>query len=93
VGLQGAIVDDGRATATELSRSAELCGLLPLTLRIAGMFIEPAVISAEIQRPLADERRRFGRLKLEGSAALDVAEARGDSRQAASCGEASRSQA
>jgi hypothetical protein len=50
VGLLGAIVDDGRATARELSRSAELCGLLPLTLRIAGMFIEPALISAEVHR-------------------------------------------
>jgi hypothetical protein len=39
VGLLGAIVDEGRATATELSRSAELCGLLPLALRIAGMFL------------------------------------------------------
>jgi hypothetical protein len=34
VGLLGAIVGDGRATAAELSRIAELCGLLPLARRI-----------------------------------------------------------
>jgi hypothetical protein len=38
-GLLHSIMGDGRATAAELSRIAELCGLLPLALRIASMFL------------------------------------------------------
>jgi NB-ARC domain len=38
-GLLRSIVGDDRATPAELSRIAELCGLLPLALRVAGMFL------------------------------------------------------
>jgi hypothetical protein len=37
--LLRSILGDGRATEAELSRIAELCGLLPLALRVAGMFL------------------------------------------------------
>jgi NB-ARC domain len=75
VDLLGAIVGAGRATATELSRIAELCGLLPLALRIAGMFLQasPQWSAERFITALADERKRLGRLKLEGSTDLDVA--------------------
>jgi tetratricopeptide (TPR) repeat protein len=73
--LLGAIVGEGRATAAELSRIAELCGLLPLALRIAGMFLHesPQWSAERFIAALADERKRLGRLKLEGSTNLDVA--------------------
>jgi hypothetical protein len=74
VGLLGAIVGEGRATAAELSRLAELCGRLPLALRVAGMFLyaSPQWSAIEFIGALADERERLARLKLEGSADLDV---------------------
>jgi hypothetical protein len=74
-GLLRSIVGDGRATEAELSRIAELCGLLPLALRIAGMFLadSPHWSAAEFIAALADERKRIGRLRMEGRAALDVA--------------------
>jgi tetratricopeptide (TPR) repeat protein len=75
MGLLGAIVGESRATAAELSRLAELCGRLPLALRIAGMFLQasPHWSAARFIVALADERKRLGRLRLEGSADLDVA--------------------
>jgi tetratricopeptide (TPR) repeat protein len=74
-GLLRSIVGDGRATATELPSIAELCGLLPLAVRIAGMFLvaSPQWSAAEFIVALADERKRLGLLQLEGSASLDVA--------------------
>jgi hypothetical protein len=74
VGLLGAIMGEARATATELSRIAELCGLLPLALRIAGMFLHtsPHWSAERFIAALADERKRLGRLRLEGSTDLDV---------------------
>jgi tetratricopeptide (TPR) repeat protein len=74
-GLLGAIVGEGRATAAELLRIAELCGLLPLALRIAGMFLamNPHWSATEHIEALADERQRLAHLKLEGNAKLDVA--------------------
>jgi tetratricopeptide (TPR) repeat protein len=74
-GLLGAIVGEGRATAAELSRLAELCGRLPLALQVAGMFLHasPHWSAERFIAALADERKRLGRLKLEGSAELDVA--------------------
>jgi tetratricopeptide (TPR) repeat protein len=75
VGLLGAIAGEGRAKAAELSRIAELCGLLPLALLIAGMFLHasPHWSAKRFITALADERKRLGRLKLEGNADLDVA--------------------
>jgi tetratricopeptide (TPR) repeat protein len=74
-GLLRSIVGEARATAAELSRIAELCGLLPLALRIAGMFLvaSPHWSAAAFIGALADERERLARLKLEGNASLDVA--------------------
>jgi tetratricopeptide (TPR) repeat protein len=74
-GLLRAIVGDGRATAEEFSRIAELCGLLPLALRVAGMFLVagPHWSAEKFIAALADEQKRLGRLKLEGNASLDVA--------------------
>jgi tetratricopeptide (TPR) repeat protein len=74
-GLLGAIVGEGRATATELSRIAELCGLLPLALRVAGMFLQasPQWSAERFIAALADERKRLDRLKLEGNTDLNVA--------------------
>jgi hypothetical protein len=74
-GLLRSIVGDGRATVAELSRIAELCGLLPLALRVAGMFLNasPHWSAEKFIGALADERERLARLKLEGSADLDVA--------------------
>jgi tetratricopeptide (TPR) repeat protein len=74
-GLLRSIMGDGRATAAELSRIAELCGLLPLALRIAGMFLvaSPHWSAAAFIGALADERERLARLKLEGNTSLDVA--------------------
>jgi tetratricopeptide (TPR) repeat protein len=73
--LLRAIVGDGRATASELSRIAELCGLLPLALRVAGMFLvaNPHWSAEKFIAALANEQKRLGHLKLEGGAALDVA--------------------
>jgi hypothetical protein len=75
VGLLQSIVGDGRATDAELSRIAELCGLLPLALRVAGMFLaaNPHWSAADFMAALANERERLDRLRLEGSAPLDVA--------------------
>jgi hypothetical protein len=53
-----------------MSRIAELCGLLPVASRIAGMlFHESPQSSVEtFITALADERRRqLGRLRLEGN--------------------------
>jgi tetratricopeptide (TPR) repeat protein len=74
-GLLGSIVGKGRATAAELSRIAELCGLLPLALRVAGMFLveNPHWTAAEFSGALANERERLTRLRLEGNESLDVA--------------------
>src|SRR5262249_21126177 len=73
--LLRSIVGEGSATAAELSRIAELCGLLPLALRVAGMFLHasPHWSAEKFIAALADERKRLGRLRLEGSADLDVA--------------------
>jgi tetratricopeptide (TPR) repeat protein len=75
MGLLGSLVGDGRATAAELSDLAELCGRLPLALQVAGMFLHasPQWSAARFIAALTDERRRLGRLKLEGSTDLDVA--------------------
>jgi tetratricopeptide (TPR) repeat protein len=75
VGLLGAIAGEGRATAAEMSRLAELCGRLPLALRVAGMFLHasPQWPAERFIAALADERKRLVRLKLEGSTDLDVA--------------------
>jgi tetratricopeptide (TPR) repeat protein len=74
-GLLRTIMGEGRATAAELSRIAELCGFLPLALRVAGMFLaaSPHWSAAAFIDALADERERLARLKLDGSADLDVA--------------------
>src|SRR5262249_7391914 len=74
-GLLRTIMGRGRATAAELSRIAELCGFLPLGLRVAGMFLaaSPHWSAAAFIDALADERERLARLKLDGSADLDVA--------------------
>jgi tetratricopeptide (TPR) repeat protein len=74
-GLLQSIAGEGRATAAELSRLAELCGRLPLALRVAGMFLQasPQWSAERFITALADERKRLGRLKLEGSTDLDVA--------------------
>src|SRR5215831_545155 len=73
-GLLRTIAGKGR-TAAELSRIAELCGFLPLALRVAGMFLaaSPHWSAAAFIDALADERERLVRLKLDGSADLDVA--------------------
>jgi tetratricopeptide (TPR) repeat protein len=74
VALLRSLVDDDRATPAELSRIAELCGLLPLALRISGMFLANPHWSAQrFIAALADEQKRLARLKLDGSAALDIA--------------------
>jgi tetratricopeptide (TPR) repeat protein len=75
IGLLTSIVGGARATTAELSRIAELCGLLPLALRVAGMFLtaNPHRSAAEFIIALADERERLTRLRLEGNATLDVA--------------------
>jgi tetratricopeptide (TPR) repeat protein len=75
IGLLRSIVGDCRATEQEQSGIAELCGFLPLALRVAGMFLisSPHWSAAEFITALADERQRLGRLQLEGSASLDVA--------------------
>jgi tetratricopeptide (TPR) repeat protein len=75
VGLLRSIVAEDRATAAELSRIGELCGLLPLALRVAGMFLHasPQWSAEKFIISLADERKRLSRLKLEGSADLNVA--------------------
>src|SRR5262249_33849829 len=73
--LRSVVVGDGRATTAELSCIAGLCGWLPLALRIAGMFLHasPHWSAERFIAALADERKRLGRLRLEGSTALDVA--------------------
>lgn len=74
-GLLRSIVGDDRATPAELTRITELCGLLPLALRVAGMFLvaSPHWSAERFIAALADERKRLARLKLDGSAQLDVA--------------------
>jgi len=74
-GLLASIAGEGRATVAELSLIAELCGLLPLALRVAGMFLvaSPHWSATEFIDALADERERLLRLKLDGNAILDVA--------------------
>jgi hypothetical protein len=74
IGLLRSIVGE-RATEAELSRIADLCGLLPLALRVGGMFLanSPHWSVAEFIAALEDERQRLVRLRLEGSAPLDVA--------------------
>jgi len=70
------IVGQGRATGEELGRIVELCGRLPLALRVAGDFlvVHPDWSAAEYARALADERERLARLKHED---LDVGAALG----------------
>jgi hypothetical protein len=65
IGLLRSIVDE-RATEAELSRIADLCVLLPLALRVGGMFLadSPHWSVAEFIATLADERQRLGRLRL-----------------------------
>jgi hypothetical protein len=69
----------------KMSRIAELCGLLPVASRIAGMLLHESPQSSveTFITALADERRRqLGRLRLEGnvdrnaSSALSVGERR-----------------
>jgi tetratricopeptide (TPR) repeat protein len=73
--LLQSIVGPGRAEGAELSRIAQLCGFLPLALRVAGMFLDanPHWSATDFIATLADERERLDRLRLEGSAPLDVA--------------------
>ena len=70
-----AIVGAGRANDAELAEIAALCGLLPLALRVAGMFLvaSPHWTAAKFIAALGDERKRLDVLQLEGAAALDVA--------------------
>jgi hypothetical protein len=70
VGLLGAIVGEGRATAAELSRIAELCGLLPLALRIVGMLLHAS------PRWSAERFIAAWRMSASGSAASSWREAR-----------------
>ena len=65
----------GRATDAELAAIAALCGLLPLALRVAGMFLVASLHwpAAKFIAALSDERKRLAALQLEGAAALDVA--------------------
>jgi tetratricopeptide (TPR) repeat protein len=74
-GLLRSIIGEARADEAERARIAELCGFLPLALRVAGMFLvaNPQWTAAEFIGALADQRQRRGLLQLEGSAALDVA--------------------
>jgi len=74
--LLRAIVGRRRATGEELGAIVELCGRLPLALRVAGDFlvVHPDWSAAEYARPLADERERLARLKHED---LDVGAALG----------------
>jgi tetratricopeptide (TPR) repeat protein len=73
--LLRSIVGDDRARHDQLSRIAERCGLLPLALRIAGMFLiaNPHWSAERFITALTDEQKRLSRLKLEGNASLDVA--------------------
>jgi len=70
------IVGEVRATGEELGTVVELCGRLPLALRVAGDFlvVHPDWSAAEYARGLADERERLARLKHED---LDVGAALG----------------
>jgi tetratricopeptide (TPR) repeat protein len=74
-GLLRTITGERRVTAAELSRITALCGFLPLALRVAGMFLaaSPHWSATAFIDALADERERLARLKLDGSADLDVA--------------------
>ena len=74
-GLLRSILGDNRASTAELSRIAELCELLPLALRVAGMFlaVSPHWSAAEYITALADERARLAHLQMDGNAELDVA--------------------
>jgi tetratricopeptide (TPR) repeat protein len=74
-GLLRSIVGENRVATGELMRIAELCGLLPLALRVAGMFLvaNPHWSAEKFVAALTNERRRLGHLRLEGNAALDVA--------------------
>jgi tetratricopeptide (TPR) repeat protein len=75
VGLLRSILGEYRATAAALCGIAELCGFLPLALRVAGMFLEASEdwSAAEYIAAFAEERERLGRLRLELSAELGVA--------------------
>ena len=73
--LLRSIVGEERAGSAELSRVAELCGLLPLALRVAGMFLaaSPHWSVADYITALADEHDRLTHLQMEGNAELNVA--------------------
>ncbi len=64
-GLLVSLVGPQRATTAQLERSAELCGRLPLALRIAGSFlaVHPDWTADEYITALSDERTRLARLK------------------------------
>src|SRR5581483_8436194 len=59
------ILDKRRATDAQLDRIAELCGYLPLALRIAGTFlaVRSDWTADEYIVELSDERQRLERLK------------------------------
>jgi tetratricopeptide (TPR) repeat protein len=63
--LLQAIAGQDRATAKEVKAIAELCGRLPLALRVAGDFlaVHQDWSAAQYARALADERKRPARLK------------------------------
>jgi hypothetical protein len=67
VDLLRSIVGNDRATPTELSRIAKLCGLLPLALWVAGMFLRASPYSSAERfiTALADGQKRLVRLKLD----------------------------
>ncbi len=62
--LLGEILGAERATPEELDGIAQLCGRLPLALRVAGSFLKVHAdwTPAEYARALADERERLARL-------------------------------
>lgn len=72
--LLESIVGADRAGAIALGKIVELCGHLPLALRVAGTFL--AVYSnwtiEEYAKVLSDERQRLRRLRIEDDATLDV---------------------
>jgi len=60
------VMGEGRASEEELTALAELCGQLPLALRVAGGFlaVHPDWTAAKYVQALADERVRLARLEL-----------------------------
>lgn len=75
IALLGSITGANRASAGELSRIANLCGYLPLALRIAGTFLKRnrTWSVAEYIEALSNERQRLEHLVLDGRTDRDVA--------------------